>query len=82
MAIKSTRTVESLTEEEIGILFAERCLRPRHRDWVLRVAHDPVHPSVSRVIELSVCAQYQADDVKGGLHAGGSTIKAKDFSGA
>jgi hypothetical protein len=79
--IDQTRRIEELTDEEVGILFAERCLRPRHRDWVLRVAQSPQHPSASRVIELSVCAQYQQDDLKGGLVGGGATIKARDFQG-
>lgn len=74
--------VSNLTNDEIGILFAERCLRPRHAEWVKRMGTSPAHPSVARVIELSICSQYQLDDTKGGLHSGGSTIMAKDFRGS
>ena len=73
--------VVELSDEDIGNLFAERCLRPRHCEWVKRMGTSPAHPSVARVIELSVCAQYQQDDTKGGSVSGGSTIKARDFSG-
>lgn len=76
------KKVSELTNEEIAELYCDKCLRPRHADWVKAMAKSPAHPGMARVIELSICAQYQLDDVKAGKHAGGSTIKTSEFQGA